>query len=55
MLFLVFIIVQFASNVFIWWVELQASYLERVDLFLCVCVYGGVRLDFGINIYVCKI
>ena len=36
-LFLVFIIVQFASNR-IWWLELQASYLERVDLSLCVCV-----------------
>ena len=39
MLFLVFAIVQFASNRILW-VELQASYLERVDLFLCV--YMGV-------------
>ena len=37
MLFLVFVIVQFSSN-HILWVELQASYLERVDLFLCVCM-----------------
>ena len=41
MLFLVFIIVQFASNR-IWWVELQASYLERVDLAVSLCVYMGV-------------
>ena len=40
MLFLVFIIVQFASNVFGGW-NCKLVDLERVDLF-CVCVYMGV-------------
>ena len=50
MLFLVFMIVNLQVQC-IWWVELQASYLERVDLFLCVCIWG-CKIGFRYK-YIC--